>query len=166
MNEHGVQRVRSDDLQSYLKELEILVTHPVNELDLLSRAATESLRAQINLNCASESQRIEIPFAERSGAAFARLIACLQDLNRSPVVLWPPRANKFGVLKLPSLASINFSFPFFLNSQGIFAIATEDGMDRLILDFYEQQGRQILEIEWAGSNWTQRKAERFFEAAG
>jgi hypothetical protein len=98
--------------------------------------------------------RFEIPFGQKSDKRFKGFIERLTAANPSSIYLWTAYATDCGALKLGSLSSVDFEFAFDASEQGIFSLLTTDSADRLLLEFHEDGGRLILDVEVQGEHWS------------
>ena len=98
----------------------------------------------------------EIEFGGKDSPQFHEFVVRLKELNNSPVYVWTPRTRICGLFRLPSICSVDFSFPYSLNSEGILSISTVDALDRILLDWStDNSGDERLIVEQQGPNWTQ-----------
>lgn len=158
MTERQSEIRRLASLPAYLTEIEVLIGRSVSPEALLSAQETALLRDKLKQIPKDQIVRTCIPFEARKSSAFAAMIDSLSIINGSPVVLWLPKSNDCGPLPLPSLSDINFAFPFNLIPEGILVVATSDGLNRMLLDFSdEDDGHRSLEVELHGPHWAQAK---------
>lgn len=152
----GFRRIAS--LPTYLVELSVLVGRKVDVNELLPENETSILAARLKQIPKHQVNYFRVPFDIRQSAVFAAMIEELHALNPSAVVLWPTKANDCGLLEIPSLKYINFDFGFDAISEGILVVSTRDGLDRMLLDFGEEEGgERLLDIELHGPNWSRAK---------
>jgi len=143
-------------LPSYMVELEALTGRSVSADALLSVHETILLRDKLKQIPKEQVVRACIPFEALKSRAFTLMLDRLNTLNASPVALWLPKSSDCGLLQLPSIKEINFGFSFDLIPEGILVIATSDGLNRMLLDFSdEEDGQRSLEIELHGPHWAQ-----------
>ena len=147
-------------LPAYLAELRVLTGRTVTANALMSAHETRLLRGMLKQIPKEQCTRASIAFDARTSSSFAMMLERLSALNDTPVVLWLEKSNDCGPLELQSLRDINFSFPFESIPDGIFVVATKDGLNRMVLDFSEMEGGQpqpSIEIELYGPHWSQVK---------
>ena len=154
MTQRQVEITRLASLPSYLSEISILAGRRIKSDELLSVQETESLRSKLKQMSKERVARGSISFEKIRSGSFISMIEQLYNLNGSPVVLWPPKANDCGLFQMTSIKHVNFDIPFDLNPEGILLIATRDGLDSLLLDFSEDDGCRSLEIELRGRHWS------------
>ncbi|GGE54222.1 hypothetical protein GCM10007276_34110 [Agaricicola taiwanensis] len=136
--------------RSYLAKLRLLLRREVNAVELLSLSETEERAKQ---QPAANAKNFRVPFDWLSTSAFDLLIRTLATLNPSPVILWVDKARICGALEVPSLTAIDFSFPFEALPEGIMVVTTSDARDKMVLDFYEEDGLRYLDVELHGAGW-------------
>jgi len=140
------------NIARHLTELSHLTKRQVTEAELLSLEQTRDLRER-SASAPKASQKFQIPFAERGSTRFLELIRAAYDRNPGPIYLWTEGAISCGVLKLGSILHFNTAFDFGIERNGVISLVSEDLGSRIVLDFYEEDGEQILEVELAGSEW-------------
>jgi hypothetical protein len=159
MNDRNLEIRRLTLLPAYLAELRVLTGRNVTADELLSAHETLLLRGMLKQIPKRQCTNACIAFGARTSSSFTRMIERLSALNATPVVLWLEKSNDCGALVLQSLRDINFSFPFDAIPDGIFVVATTDGLNRMVLDFSEMEGGQLsLEIELCGPHWSQEQS--------
>jgi hypothetical protein len=142
-------------LTEYLLELkqitgENVKTDSLSSVESLERIREASLAVFQNMN----KSKFIVRFDEKDSKKFKDFIANLSKANSSSVYIWTNRANLHGLCKIASINSIDFSFPFNINPDGVIVFLTEDLKDKLLLDFYrDSKEQEILEIELQGENW-------------
>lgn len=158
MNDRNLEIRRLTLLPAYLAELRVLTGRNVAADELLSAQETLLLRAMLKQIPKNQCTHACFAFGARTSSSFTMMIERLIALNATPVVLWLEKSNDCGPLGLQSLRDINFSFPFDAIPDGIFVVATTDGLNRMVVEFSEMAGGQpSLEIELCGPHWSQEK---------
>lgn len=154
---------RLTSLPAYLNELRALTGRVVTPNSLLSAHESMSLRDMLNKIPKGQCIRACIPFEARTSSSFISMISRLSTLNDAPIVLWLEKSNECGPLPLQSLRDINFAFPFDAIPDGIFVVATRDGLNRMVLDFTDtEDGLKLLDIELHGVHWGRANLNGFF----
>lgn len=144
---------RKAHLPHHLAELRNLVRREVSEADLLSLEDTNALREKAKANRPSPLSRVEVPFSDKNGARFAALVDQMRCDERS-VYIWTPLSNVCGLLRPVHLSEVNFGFEFDINPEGILVILTSDLVDKLLLDFSDNDAAErVIEIETSGPRW-------------
>ncbi|NEV64841.1 hypothetical protein [Thiorhodococcus minor] len=142
------------NLKRYLDELTALIGRPVHADELGSLEQAASIREASQKFHAQATQACEIPFSERCSERFKGFVQRLHGANHSSVYVWTPRTIDCGILLVPSLAAVKFTFDFAVNEEGIFVFLTSDLEDRLLLDFsVSPKGEQVMKVETQGANW-------------
>lgn len=137
----------------YLLELKKLTGVDING-DLLLTEDIEEIREKSSALADKEGTRFIVDFSEKDTEQFRNFVRNLNKANDAPVYVWTNSANSYGLYKATSINSIDFSFSFDVNPDGIIVLLTEDLNDRLLLDFYRNsEGREILELELYGKHW-------------
>jgi hypothetical protein len=143
------------NLPEYLQELKPLIGREISPEDLTPVEQVEQIRAEsIAALKGSNTTKFVIDFEERRSERFQDFVYALSNVNRSPVYIWTDRSDACGLYKAESIDKVEFSFPFDIDSNGLFTFLTEDFNDKLLLDFYEDAGKEILEIETTGKHWS------------
>lgn len=57
-----------------------------------------------------------------------------------------------GLMPVMSFSEVEVAFSFDLEG-GVLAFYSEDLLNRLFLDFGEESGEELLEVEWSGVAW-------------
>ena len=142
------------NLAPYLLELKQLTRTDVSSESLISIEDTEKiLKESLHLKNADRNNFI-LDFSEKNSERFKKFIANLSRANNISVYIWMPKSNMCGLYKANSLNTIDFSFPFNINSEGIIEFFTEDLKNELLFDYYyDADDREMLEIEWQGEHW-------------
>ena len=157
------QRLRSNlYIGAYLAELSSILGRPVAKDELESMDATQAVADAQKPLLAFEPVKFEIPFSQRSAKPVHDLIQTLSFANPAPLFLWASHANDCGVLKLRSLADVRSDFAFDVN-EGLISLVTIDLCDQILLDFYEEEGSQVLCLAVQGTHWTAVARNRSLE---
>jgi len=142
------------NLPRYLEELSILLGRPVAEDELESVAEATRLREHAIKFNENRCNDFEILFDELRKNRFLQYIKNLDKMQDSSVLIWTPRTIICGPIRISNLGSVNWSFDFDINDEGMLAFSTDDMRERLILDFSSGKlGSRILHIEAVGPQW-------------
>ncbi|CAN5639785.1 hypothetical protein BH11PSE7_BH11PSE7_22920 [soil metagenome] len=145
---------KSVNMKRHLHELGSFVGRSVTADELEDVAATNKIKeGQLGFSV-FELVRFEIPFSQKTDKRFKEFIERLTAANPASIYLWTAHATDCGALKLGSLSSVNFDFSFDASEQSLFSLLTTDFADRMLLEFHEESGRQILVIEVQGKHWS------------
>jgi len=141
-------------IATYLAELKEITAQDIDSKDLTSPEEAERLATQASLIKDKDTSKLIFEFNKKDSSGFKELISSLAKCNGKPVYIWTPRTKTCGLYKPITLESINFSFDFDINSEGIIVFTTEDFSDEIILDFYKDESdNKMLEFEVKGINW-------------
>jgi hypothetical protein len=143
-------------LPEYLLELKQITGREIKSESLCSIENLEIIReASSTVLQGTSTKKFVIQFDEKNSNKFKDFIVSLGKANRNPVYVWTKRSNLHGLCKIDVINSIDFSFPFDINPDGIIVFLTEDLNDKLLLDFYrDSEEREMLGIELQGKHWT------------
>lgn len=64
--------------------------------------------------------------------------------------MWTALTNDCGVHRAVPLSELDFSFPFEFNPEGILSVVSQDLGDSILLDWYEEGGVELLDLEVTG----------------
>lgn len=143
-------RSKNKYIKIYIEELSRLVNSEFNEADLSSSELLEKIRtAHIDRE---NGFKIQIPFSDKS--TLKKLIDELCLISSSDgIYIVTDYSNYCGALFLNSICEFNSNFNFSDEHAGIVTIISQDLENELVLDFSEEDHRQILEIEVYGKIW-------------
>jgi hypothetical protein len=141
------------ELPRHLTVLGKLLNRQVNAQNLLSLDETDAIRERSKSVVRRPSSRFTIRFSDKTGPRFQALIRTLQDRNPSPVLVWTLSADVCGFPRPVQLSEIDFGFEFDLEPNGVLVFITEDLCDKLLLDYFEEDGERLLEVELSGAHW-------------
>ena len=137
-------------LPKYLKELE-RITHlnPMRiEESLLSIETTNALPKPDR----SVYKKYEIEFSDKS--KLRRYFDNLIKAKDGSAFLLTEYSKFCGALPLNSINDFNLDFSFNAEHMGIIVLMLSDNSNELVLDFYEENNVQMLEIEAFGNEWS------------
>jgi len=142
-------------LAQHLTQMSVLARHEVKAESLESLDETCRLRSLASTPKEWGVYKIELDFEERHSSRFHNLVEELWKLNPRPVYVWTKHASTCGVLSIPSIHEINFSFDYHIDPNGIITFSTEDMKDHMTLEFFEDQaGTRRLQVLLMGENWS------------
>lgn len=147
-----IKFLKKKHLNSYLGELEKLALQKVDVSKLVLDRIDVLKEAAIRLSN-NQGEFFQIPFEEKRGVDFKIYINRLKSVNSGKVYLWTDYSNYCGLLLLDDLTQLNLEFGFHDEHSGIMTLLAENLKDKLILDWSEEGGRRMLEIESYGENW-------------
>ncbi len=143
-------------MPEHLSIMEKLLNRKFEKSELLSVEETEVIRQKSIHTWDKYPQRVfEIAFEERKSSRFQKFIETLAKAAAQDVYLWLPHTRSCGLHKPVKLLAVNFAFEFDWIKEGLFSIVTADGANRLTLDFSEDGGEYLLELEIRGREWSQ-----------
>lgn len=141
--------VRNAELQRYLRQLAELVGREVSETELdPPEEATRLKEAAVGLK-QYPNRIIELTPEELTQGRFASFIQRLARANSSPVSIWLNATPSCGVFYLSRADNLNCSFRFSQIPEGVIVLLTQEGADKLLLDFSPDE--VVLELQ--GVNW-------------
>lgn len=140
-------------LSEYLKELNALTKINVTPNELITVAESDLVN-KIRFDV-SKSFRFNFNDKER----LTILIERLNDIKKEPCYLFTTYSNDCGLLKLNSIKNFNINFNFDDEHAGFIKLILQDLSNEISLDFYEEDGIQILEVEISGKEWSEIKIE-------
>lgn len=133
-------------LKVYLKELNALVNINVLQENLIP--LEKSPKAE---NISENKKKVRWKFDEK--AKLEGLVNKLVKLRDDDLLLITEYSKFCGALKLSSLKSFNIQFDFNAEHAGIIVLRLCDNSNKLLLDYYQDEGENILEIEVSGKDW-------------
>lgn len=139
--------------QRYMEELSCLTGGNVSPGDLCSIEATMNIQERVLFFSGLPCSHADIDFFDKTSFRFYDFISRLEALNDSRVYIWTPRTVDCGAFLGGKIGGINFEFNHDINDEGILVFLTEDLQDRLLLDFYVDDGSYRLRVEVQGNNW-------------
>jgi hypothetical protein len=150
MSDELTKRLRRNrHLARHLTELGCLLRREVRPEDLLSLYETEVLLGRAAKR--TPGRKETFPFADKARGRLSLLVHAFQD---DLVYLWTALTNDCGVYRAVPLAEIDFSFPFEFSPEGILSVVSQDLGDRILLDWYEEGGVELLDLEVTGPRWS------------
>jgi hypothetical protein len=143
-------------LLMYLQELKQLTCCDISVDNLLPVEESEKLRVQASRSLPPEKLAFTIKFIDKTSQQFRSFVKSLADFNPGSVYVWLEKSSIHGLCEIDSLGSLDLSFPFDLDENGIIVIRSKNLKDRLLLNFYyDDNNEEMLEIEIQGENWIQ-----------
>lgn len=142
-------------LPAYLFELKQITGVDVSSSSLCPIEEVEKLREQALKIADLAKNKFNISFVGKSSERFRKFIINLSQANSNSIYVWTNKSNLYGLYEVASINSIDFSFPFDVNPEGIIVFLTSDVNDKLLLDFYyNSQGEEMIDIELQGMHWS------------
>lgn len=142
------------DINEYLHKLSSLAGVSVGYGDLSSKEDARLIRDRSIPLCKLPVSQSDISFSCLRSNSFSSCVAGLFEKNPSRIYIWLEESIHFGVISVPSILAINFSFDFSIDDNGVIVFLTKDCSDRLLLDLYsDEAGSQRVLIEAQGKNW-------------
>ncbi len=138
-------------LSEYIRELNALTKIEVTPNMLISIEESDKV---VNFNRNYSNKGI-IDFINKQKLSL--LINELIEYKDIPCYLFTAYSNDCGLLKLESIKDFNENFNFQDEHSGFIKIILEDLSNEMILDFYQENNKHLLEIEIYGEDWA--KAE-------
>jgi hypothetical protein len=139
-------------MSSYLKELNLLSKLKIKVNDLITFEETEMIihkRKEISESIPSEKLVLKFEDKDR----LLHYLSKMAELKKGKIYMFTEYSKSCGALLLNSLIDFNYNFAFSDEHSGIISFLSEDLKDKLILDFYEESGQYIIEIETQGYVW-------------
>ncbi|MFD2162263.1 hypothetical protein ACFSJU_07650 [Paradesertivirga mongoliensis] len=130
-------------LPSYLKELNKITKRQVAASDLLTIVDTDELydvKFQNTPICT-----IRLKFEDK--AELEKLLEDLRSQKDTEYFLFTSYSGDCGTLKIKSLKEFNIDFSFSDEHAGLISLISEDLSQKILLDFYEEEGIEYLEVE-------------------
>lgn len=149
MSKYSERLERNSELRNYLAQLGELIGHEVTADQIGSLKDVEKLRAKASEIKHCPKMIEVIPPEDLKSARFASLVQRLEALNSKPVSIWLSATSSCGVFYIPKVSEFNFGFNFSEIPEGVVALLTEDGKDKLLLDFDSKE----VELELQGEMW-------------
>lgn len=131
----------------YLESLNKLTLNSVEDYKVLSIEET------LNLDVSNKKNRKKIYINFDDKERLSHLFNSISEMMDSEIYLFTDYSLYCGVLKLNSITDFNINFSFEDEEKGIITLRTVDNSNAIILDFYEEHGNKLLEIEVMGDEW-------------
>ena len=141
-------------LNIYISEINNLVDYSVTKSNLISIEITDTLL--IKDEDLSIKKRID--FNEKSEFLNVIISKISNDEN---VFLLTSYYKDCGAVLINSIKSLNTNFNFNDEQSGLIEIIDKQLKNKIILDFYEENGKTQLEIEILGVNWVEKSRSIF-----
>jgi hypothetical protein len=149
INNLGNALVRNAKLKGYLSQLSEVVGREVIEDQLSSLEEVERLKEASQQLNGCPKKIIEITPEDLLRERFALLVRKLAKSNSSPVSVWLDATSHCGTIYLSGIDEFDFSFRLAAIPEGVVVLLTEDGRDKLLLDFSPEE----VEVELQGKVW-------------
>ncbi len=140
---------RNRHLARHLAELGRLLKREVLPEHLLSLDATEALLARSRATRRTPDWKQSVPFGDKNNGH----LGWANEFKSDPVYLWTALTNICGAHPPVRLSEIDFGFSFNLCPEGILEVLSVDLENRMLLDWYEEGGAELLDLEVTGSRW-------------
>lgn len=139
------------NLNEYLKELEAITKIDVSQIDLLSIVESD----KVVFNGDDKSYKAKILFNDKERLLI--LFGDLLKLKDGKAFLSTEYSKDCGLLEIDSLKDFNVNFNFNDEHSGLITIVLKDLSNKLLLDFYEENQQQYLEIKVYGEDWSKAR---------
>lgn len=153
MNDISTRLIRNSKIDAYLLQLQELTGRLVTESELSSVGEVEKIKAGTETLTSQEKTVLELKLSDLYGRRFSDYINRLRDANPGAVYIWLHATNSCGVLSVPSIADINFTFDHEKIPEGVIVLLAVDFSGRALLDF----DADAVEIEVQGDSWSDVK---------
>lgn len=131
---------------SYIKELENLVKISVHETRILSLEETLEIPPV-------KGDKKKYRFLFDNKAKLKSIIESLILKKDGKIFVLTYYSKLCGAFVLDSLKEFNACFDFKAEHQGLIQLRLVDSTSELLLDFYEENDKQLLEVEIIGGDW-------------
>ena len=138
----------------YLEELNNLFNSSITKDNLLSLEVTDEIISKLSL------ERYKLIKTSFDFKDKAKLSACINDLIKlysGPVLVFTSYSEFCGAVEVSSLARFNVDFNYKDEHAGIISVISKDLKNKLLIDFYEEQGDFFITIETRGVLWSKNK---------
>ncbi len=133
-------------LPRYLKELNQIIRGQVHEMNLLTLRETDNIR-EIKIkgtpHCIKKVERILFNEKEE----LKTIILGNPERARKGYYVLTSDSIDCGAYKIKSILDFDLDFPFNATQSGIITLIRMDLSEEIILDFFEEQGTQYIDIE-------------------
>ncbi|MFM2417514.1 MAG: hypothetical protein RL385_2237 [Pseudomonadota bacterium] len=141
------------EMPKHLAALTEYAGRAIAQGDLLSVEETARIQQQLRFRGEVSKVTRRLSFDDRLGLVFARFIRALCAANSGPVQVWIKTTSDCGLLVLPSVADFNVAFDYETDANGVVTLRTADLENELLLDYFEEHGQRLLEVETSGPDW-------------
>lgn len=133
-------------LSRYLSELSKLLKKEIEAKDLLSIVDTDKfMNATSHFKDKKPFVKEIIKFSDKTKLKEI-LLKKVSNWN-VPYMVYLSDSLDCGLLEIPSLYYFNFDFSFYDEHAGIIIFTRIDGEQKILLDYYEENGEKFIEIE-------------------
>ncbi len=153
MNDLPTRLTRNSMIDAYLLQLQELSGKLVTESDLSSVGEVEKIKAGTETLASQAKTVLNLKLSDLYSRRFSDYISRLRDANPGTVYIWLHATNSCGVLSVPSIADINFTFAHEKIPEGVIVLLAADFGGRVLLDF----DADAVEIEVQGDSWSDVK---------
>jgi hypothetical protein len=127
----------------FMKFLNEILTIEITSEHLLSIVETDHFYSQIDYQKEADIKETML-FSDRERI---KQILKKQSIDfGEKYILWIKESNDCGAVKLNSLNSINFGFPYEVSSNGVITITQVDYKYQILLDFYAIDNIEYLDL--------------------
>ncbi len=133
-------------MAKYLVELNKLLKKEVKKEDLLSIVDTDKFISQTSRAKGQVPDYKQVfKFCDKQTQK-AILMEEISNWN-APYMMYLSYSLDCGLMKIPSLHCFNWDFSFYDEHAGIIIFTRVDGVEEIVLDYYEEDGENFIELE-------------------
>jgi len=139
-------------IDKYFRELNTVSNKEINSDDLLSIEDTYQYIDSIS-NIRKLNHYKSEPFEFHDKNRLTDFFIDIINKKNGKAILITKYSEYCGALPLNGLQDFNFNFPYNAEHSGLITLILEDLSNELILDFWDDQGQKLIEIETYGNEW-------------
>lgn len=130
-------------LPEYLNTLRRILKTEVTTNQLLSIVGTDDfLSRNKSWLCVYKET---IPFEDKR--KLKEIVHSITQDENVPYFIWLDQSTNCGLYMIPNLSAFNWDFKFDDDPNGIIILTRQDGREEIVLDFYEEDDQNLLDIK-------------------
>ena len=87
-----------------------------------------------------------IPFEDKN--KLKEIVHSIEQDESIPYLIWLDQSTSCGLYMIPNLSAFNWDFKFDDDPNGIISLMRRDGKKEIVLDFYEEDNQNLLDIKF------------------
>ena len=76
------------------------------------------------------------------------IVHSIEQDESIPYLIWLDQSTSCGLYMIPNLSAFNWDFKFDDDPNGIISLMRRDGKKEIVLDFYEEDNQNLLDIKF------------------
>ncbi len=144
------------NIKKFISNLERITGKEVNREDIEAIDVAYTIRQKPAKYFDYPLNKLELSYSLIKLEILSAFFDRLYHSNNTPVYVWIDGVDECGLLKLPSIKSVNVSFFFDPGHIQVLTFTTVDSEDMLLLDIDLDDSNRptMLTLEYQGKNWS------------